>query len=293
MLTRYLQHLRDKGNKSETIEWHQHKLQVFRTWLCSRSLSEQAQPVSRALVLEYLNHRRSERKAESTVSGDLRALAAMFRWAHKTGYIAVNPCDGIKLQPPAPCTQDPFSPGEVAQLLVYLRDLNDQMSRRDAFVILWLYDTKCRVSAMCRMRLGDLDIERRRVWVTDKYRKRRRLAWGSRTHEALLQWLEVRPDIDLLLCNRRGQPWTRFGVYQMFRRVCDRADVEFRKVHMLRFSYACEFLREGGADRAWQLQLIMGHADLTQIQQVYGRRVNEDLALETMQELSPGDRLEI
>jgi len=49
----------------------------------------------------------------------------------------------------------------------------------------------------------------------------------------------------------------------------------------------------GGPDRAWQLQMILGHADMSQIRNVYGRAVNEMQALESMQTFSPGDRLPV
>ena len=56
-------------------------------------------------------------------------------------------------------------------------------------------------------------------------------------------------------------------------------------------AYSCQFLMTGGPERAWQLQMILGHADMSQIKNVYARSVNETLALESMRDFSPGDRL--
>ncbi len=287
----FAHHLRQKGDKETTVEWHVGILTTFKQWLLTTAVRNR--PVTQEIILDYLDHRRSEGKSEATVAGDLRSLSAVFAWAHDNGHRSYNPCAGLKsLKAPA-AEDDPFTPAEVAQILTYLNNNPCPLTLRDTALILFLYDTGCRITAMLDIKVADMNFDNRVVRVTDKYSKKRTLSWGDRTHQAILDAVVHRPkcDSEYLIVNQHGNRMTRSGIYQMFRKACNRSGVRFRKPHYLRSSYSCEFLMEGGPERAHQLQLILGHSDMTQINAVYGRTANAKLAQQAMRELSPGDRL--
>lgn len=285
----YLQYLKAKGDTDETLEWVESRLKMFRGWL--RSSTNRNKPVTADLVLEYLQYRRDCGRSEATIHGDFRAISASLRWCYNMGYVDRNVCDEIKLPPPPVCETEPYSPADVTKMITCIDKNGDDMKYRDIAVILFLYDTACRVSAMCNIKLNHLDMDNRRVKVVDKYKKSRWLSWGDRTHQALQQCIELDPRREYLFENRFKRKLTRSGVYQMVRRVCRNCGVEFRKVHLLRSAYSCEFLTRGGPERAWQLKLILGHADMQQIENVYARAVQEKLTLHAMRELSPADML--
>lgn len=295
MLMQYQEYLRIKGDQQKTIDWHYQKLLAFKSYLCALPYMERNRPVSSNTITEYLEARRSSGVSQNTLAGDFRCLKAMFAWAYKEGYIPTNPCAGMKPIKSEPCNQMPFTPKELAKILGSINN-DSWLGKRNEAIILFLADTGVRVTALTNIKNDDIDLVQRRAYVTDKYSKKRWLSWGNRTQEALLGYYGMRPNTkhsNRFFINDKYKNMTRAGVYLMFQKILDKARVPRRKLHMLRASYACQFLIAGGPDRQWQLQLAMGLADDTQIKNVYGRTIMDDLTLKAMQELSPGDRIPV
>jgi|GEM_PF-6682329 len=291
MLGLYLEYLKAKGDKARTIEWHAQKLEIFKQWLLTTGVRNR--PVREDIIYDYMDYRRQQGKSSNTIEGDVRCLASMFSWAYAQGYISANPCANIKKPKATPCEEDPFTPSEVAKMLCYLEPNQDELSIRNTAIVLFLYDTGIRTTAMCNIKAGDMDFENRQVMVTEKYGKRKRLSWGDRTHDALKRYEKARSDNEYFFVSRRGCKLTRSGIYSMVQKLCVASGVRRRKVHLFRSAYSCEFLTVGGPERGWQLQFILGHADMSQIKNVYGRKVMNQLTNKTMQELSPADRLDL
>ena len=288
MVGTYFDYLRAKGVSELTIEWHMQKSKLFLEWL--NATHKDTQPVTPETIRQYLDYRRTIGCAPSTIAGDYRSMHAGLQYAYEHGIIPSNPCASVKPPKAEPCREDPFTPAEVSKIL-YSFDHHDPLTLRNQAIILFLYDTGCRVTAMCNIKLYDFDWDKRRVRVKDKYSKYRYLSWGDRTQQALIKHKVNQMTVKYFFENNKGRPLTRSGVYQMFKKACFNAGVRFRKVHLLRSAYSCQFLMTGGPERAWQLQMILGHSDMSQIKEVYGRTVNEILALDSMQKFSPGDRL--
>jgi len=293
MLQQYCEYLRYKGDKPATIDWHRQKLEIFKEYLLSLPYLQRNQPVTSNTIRGYLQLRSESGVSQNTIAGDFRALKALFSWACKEGHLPTNPCNGMKPVKAEPCQQMPFTPKELAKVINII-DNSNWVGKRNIAIILFLADTGCRVTALTNIKNEEMDLIQRRVYVTDKYSKRRWLSWGNRTTDALINYYEARPKsakCDNFFINDKLSQLTRSGVYLMFQRSLKQAGVAPRKLHMLRASYACQFLIAGGPDRQWQLQLAMGLADDSQIKNVYGRTVMDDLTLSAMRELSPADRL--
>jgi len=144
---------------------------------------------------------------------------------------------------------------------------------RDDAVLELLYGSGLRVSELCGLSAGDVDLERRRVVVWGKGSKQRHVPLSAPTIEALRRWLGGSRDelacltapasgdaVDSLFLNRRGRALTPRDV----RRVVDRRSPVPTHTHALRHSFATHLL-DGGADlRA--VQELLGHADLATTQ---------------------------
>jgi site-specific recombinase XerD len=142
---------------------------------------------------------------------------------------------------------------------------------RDDAVLELLYGSGLRVSELCGLSPGDVDLERRRVVVWGKGSKQRHVPLSAPTMDALRRWLGGSRDAlvrlaaaedtaDSLFLNRRGRPLTPRDV----RRVVDRRSPVPTHPHALRHSFATHLL-DGGADlRA--VQELLGHADLATTQ---------------------------
>jgi site-specific recombinase XerD len=137
---------------------------------------------------------------------------------------------------------------------------------RDDAVLELLYGSGVRVSELCGLRCGDVDLTARRIVVTGKGAKQRHIPLSEPSADAIERWLGERgrcaaPESgEVLFVNRRGRPLTPRDV----RRVLDRRSPSPTHPHALRHTFATHLL-DGGADlRA--VQELLGHADLATTQ---------------------------
>jgi site-specific recombinase XerD len=143
---------------------------------------------------------------------------------------------------------------------------------RDDAVLELLYGSGLRVSELCSLRVGDIDLRRHWLSVWGKGAKERRVPLSAPASAALKAWVaRGRNDAldassaahiahDALFVNRRGRPLTPRDV----RRILDHRSPVPTHPHALRHTFATHLL-DGGADlRA--VQELLGHADLATTQ---------------------------
>ena len=135
-----------------------------------------------------------------------------------------------------------------------------------------LYATGMRVSELCGLSMGDLDLVERVVRVFGKGSKERLVPVGRAAIGAVGMYLrELRPRLEKgegkgrLFLNARGRPLSRMGAWQILRKYVTRSGIGTRVTpHTLRHSFATHLL-EGGADlRA--VQEMLGHASISTTQ---------------------------
>ena len=136
---------------------------------------------------------------------------------------------------------------------------------RDRAIILTLWGTGCRVSELCEMHRGDLDLKEQTVRVTGKGGRERLCVIPPRALHAIRRWLVHKPatryDPD-----RGAELWgiKRRGVYKMLRRVAAAAGVD--KVFPHAFRHTCATcLVDSGTDLRW-VQAYLGHASIRSTQ---------------------------
>jgi integrase/recombinase XerD len=132
-----------------------------------------------------------------------------------------------------------------------------------------MYASGLRVSELCGLRAGDIDLQRGLVAVRGKGGKRRLVPVGEVALDRIARYVqEVRPRAvrgetgeTALFVSPRGGHFTREGFWRVVRRYAVAAGiVPLPSPHKLRHSFATHLLR-GGADlRA--VQAMLGHADL-------------------------------
>ena len=173
------------------------------------------------------------------------------------GCCAPTSCTSCSTSPPARVAADPPA-----------------VRVRDDAVLELLYGSGLRVSELCGLRTGDLDLAGRVVTVWGKGAKQRRVPLSAPAVDRRCgRWLDgrraellaataggARRPADVLFLNRRGRPLTPRDV----RRILDRRAPAPTHPHALRHTFATHLL-DGGADlRA--VQELLGHADLATTQ---------------------------
>ncbi len=196
----------------------------------------------------------------------LSALRGFFRFLVRERAIPEDPT--LLLDRPRVTSKLPrvLSFEQVERLLAAPDESTDRGAVHGAMLHL-MYASGLRVSELCALRAGDLDLQRGIVAVQGKGGKRRLVPVGEVAIDRIARYLrDVRPRVarpgqTALFASPRGGHYTREAFWLIVRRYAVAAGiVPLPSPHKLRHSFATHLLR-GGADlRA--VQAMLGHADL-------------------------------
>src|SRR5581483_11333680 len=150
------------------------------------------------------------------------------------------------------------------------RQVDGPVGLRDLAVLELLYGSGLRVSELCDLGTGDIDLNRGTVTVWGKGAKQRQVPMSAPSVEAVRTWLKAGRALlanaesppDAVFLNQRGR---RLGPRDV-RRILDRRSAAPTHPHALRHTFATHLL-DGGADLR-VVQELLGHTSL-QTTQVY------------------------
>jgi integrase/recombinase XerD len=165
---------------------------------------------------------------------------------------------------------------------------DNPVSLRDRAVLEVLYGTGARISEVCTLGIGDVDLDGGLLRLFGKGSKERVVPLGRWARVALAAWLGEgarsamepeqwarRGDADAVFLNQRGGRLGRQGAWAIVRKYGDAAGLGERLTpHVLRHSCATHMLDHGADIRA--VQELLGHASITTTQ-VYTMVSNERL----------------
>ncbi len=130
---------------------------------------------------------------------------------------------------------------------------------RNAAIVSLLYDSLLRNAELCRLSVGNVDLERRRLTVVIKGGNEEKARFSEETAERLAAWLAVRepaPGVDTVFVSiagaTPGHPLTTTGLRIVLRNLGNRAGVANVSPHAFRRGGACQLTRMGAPSRAVQ-----------------------------------------
>jgi integrase/recombinase XerC len=223
--------------------------------------------------------------ARSTVARRAAAARTFFAWAARTGRVDVDPA--LRLRSPTRHRSLPevLRQREAESLMAVATESAgrttegstpdsadvDPVAVRDRAIVELLYASGLRVGELVSVDVDDLDLSQQLVRVLGKGAHERTVPFGRPAHDALVDWLRVRPLLAtprsgpaLLLGrrgNRLGQRQVRQVVHELLAQVDGAPDMG---PHGLRHTAATHLL-EGGADLR-MVQELLGHASLATTQ---------------------------
>lgn len=229
-------------------------LQVLRAWLAAQ---------------------RTGGASRTTLARRSAAARTFTAWAHRRGHLETDP--GARLASPRPhrtlpsvLRQDQAS--DLLQASGSGAAEQDSVALRDHTLLELLYATGIRVSELCGLDVGDVDLDRRVVVVLGKGGKERTVPFGEPAARAVRVWLERgRPALarpaspPALLLGARGGRFQPASVRRIVHEALEAIPgAPVMGPHGLRHSAATHLL-EGGADLR-SVQELLGHATLATTQ---------------------------
>ncbi len=229
----------------------------------------------------------------STVNSYHGTLRAFFNWIRDEEDREGSPMDKVEPAVDRADQVQPFSEFQVESLLKAAKA--SKHAKRDVAIILFLLDTGVRITELCELNCGKLDMMGFGAMVRGKGDKYRRVQFGKHTKRALWAYLHgiSREDEDPVFISegghKSGERMTRNGVLQMIRRHGKTAKIASVRCspHTFRHTFAINFLRNGG--NQFSLMTLLGHTSVEQSQN-YVAIAEADVITQHRQH-SPVDRL--
>jgi len=228
---------------------------------CNESGKINLDSVTNKFVLQYMIKLNDAGLDMKSISRKLSAIRGMFRYAFVNGLIENNPMDQIinpKIKRKLP---EIASENTVLQIIT---NPEEPLLVKVIFEI--LYGCALRVSELCSLNRGDLDISRRLLKVKGKGNKERIVPVGSKSIEVLKEYLTINNYSNTSpLIQKGGRRIYPQYVYRVVKKYLSRVtDIEKKSPHILRHSAATHMLDRGADLNA--VKEILGHESLSTTQ---------------------------
>lgn len=271
------------GLRPRTLVVYRFELERFAAWANDQALEE----LDHQRVTAFLAYLRDDYVPVRS-NGDTRplssqsvynawtALKSFSSWVAQT----LDTPDMMAGKVPRPkatnAEQTPFTPDEVKRLLAFSKPVKARRPKsgkrymdglRDQAMILTLLDTGIRAGELCALTVGDVHLPSGKLTIIEGKGGKARTVWlGDVARPVIWRYLQERSDggaPDAPLFTSTNGPMSRSWVRKRLVALGQAAGVADCKPHRFRYTFAIQYLRNGGD--IFTLQAIMGHASLTMV----------------------------
>lgn len=198
-----------------------------------------------------------------TVRNHIRALTAFSSWLEREDYTKRNELAKLKAPRAPRKVMQTLTQEEVSRILVGF-NTNTATGCRNAAIFCLFLDSGLRCAELLTLKLPDLHIEDCWLKVMGKGQKERIVPFGNRTARLLQRYINhFRPEnhgTDIVFLNIEGDPLSEIAIASLFKRIAVKASIPRLHIHLLRHTFATNYLIEGGDSLT--LQRILGHETL-------------------------------
>ena len=227
-------------------------------YVITRVMSGIGVPLKRITVFHlrrYLMHEKENGLADKTLEGIRSVLSSFFGWLQKEGLLKDNPCANLA---PIKCNKKvrlPYSNIELERLKEACE------TTRDKAIILFLLSTGCRISEVCYLNRGDIDLDSHECTVFGKGGKERTVFLDDVTVMVVQRYLLERSDnCEALFIGKGTTRMTPGGIRARLKTIADRAGVNNVHPHRFRRTLATNLIKHGM--QIQEVATILGHDKL-------------------------------
>lgn len=264
-----------RGNTIRTVRYYESCLGYFLDYCSDIDISV----ISTSDLKEYVIHLLSSGIKKVTVKSYTRALKVFFRWLYEMDYIKNDITKRFRLvKVPAEVVQ-PLTDEEL-RIIINHYD-NSPIGIRNRCILLMMCDCGLRLSEVTSLKLKDVNLPTRTVFVTGKGGKSRLVPLGTVAAELIGRYLKLRSassSAPELFVTSGGKRLTNSAIDSLFARLRKSCGIERLHPHLLRHTFATNFIYDGGDVSA--LRVILGHSDIKTTQIYLHLAENKRLFLE-------------
>jgi integrase/recombinase XerD len=272
----FLTHLAvERGRAANTLAAYRRDLRRYHAFLAAAG--REVTGAGQADVVAYVHALRAEGLAPASVARMTVAVRGLHRFLLAEDHTDSDPAADVEAPGVPKGLPKALSEDEVGRLID--APVGDAPTvRRDRAVLEVLYGCGLRISELCGLSLGDVDLDGALLRVLGKGSKERIVPVGRLATRALDEWLRPegrgalepsrwrrRGDAEAVFLNVRGGRLSRQGAWGVVRRYGDRVGLGDRLTpHVLRHSCATHMLDHGADIRT--VQELLGHASIATTQ---------------------------
>ena len=266
----------------KTTAWYSNNLRLFIGFLRQRGHSLSIDDIGVKEIREFIIHLReknrydghpitpvqSDKLSPRTVRAHVETLKAFLSWLHREDYIDGSVLNSLEFPKVPRKLKEVLSKDEVERLLLHL-DRNTSIGCRNSTILMLFLDTGLRCAELVNIRLSDVHMDRGYIKVMGKGARERMVPIGSEVQKAIAEYVrEFRPQPSNayegnLFLSDEGRPITVNGVQLMIKRLGRRCRIPRLHCHLLRHTFATNYLINGGD--LFTLQSILGHSSLEMV----------------------------
>ena len=256
----YLKNIRRYS--ANTIKSYKADLNDFLAF-CKDNDKVEIASISERFIKSYLMNL-SERKIEKiSIVRKLSSMRGLFSFAFKEDLIKQNPTSQVK----NPRTSKKLPEITSAENILKTFQLAEEADENPALVKVifeLLYGCSLRVSEVCNLKYGDIDLQKGSLRVLGKGSKVRIVPIGDESKKNLREYLEAFPSKNYsepFLKNKKGSKLYEKYIYRVVNKYLSKVtDIRKKSPHILRHSSATHMLDNGADLRA--VKEILGHENL-------------------------------
>ncbi len=281
----YLEAQQRAKRRSKTIEWHQTVLRLFEQYLRTEYQVILLAEMTERYVRGWVESLRvptvvGRERSEGTRHSYTRSARVWCQWLVNAGLLKRTPFAEIPLVRVEPAVMHPLETEEWERLLLACESpgehgvIPEWAPIRNRALLLVLYDTGMRLSEVCALRPGDVDLEQGMLMVRRDTFKGRRFPVGHEALEAVRVYMEQyrmdgrRADAERggvsdkpLFLSETGHALTENGIVSVFGRLRERAGLTREEIGptLVRDSFAVRYLQAGG--NLFTLRDLLGYQE--------------------------------
>jgi site-specific recombinase XerD len=271
----YINEIRNiKRYSPNTVVSYSKDLKSFMDY-CTEYSKTEIEKISEKMIKSYLMILSESGLEKISVSRKLSSIRGFFRYAFKLNYIEVNPASSIT-NPKSSRKLPEVASEEI--ILNSFREIDKGIKNRGGeidndkknaklykVIIELLYGCALRVSELCNLNYGDIDIRSKTVRILGKGNKVRIVPIGGKsliTLQSYLSTTKQKNNAALLVTEKEERIYPRM-VHRIVNKYL-KSDLKKKSPHVLRHSAATHMLDNGADLRA--VKEILGHENLSTTQ---------------------------
>lgn len=225
---------------------------------------------------------RGKRISTITINNYIRNIKVFYNYLQEEKIIKDNPMAKIKQLKQIQEKKEPLSRVQIRKLFKTF-DISTFYGYRDYIITHLLLTTGARVGETLSLETKDINFDSNTILFKDTKNKKEKISYmNNKMSYELKKWIRFKDrymNVDYLFPTQRKNPMTVPNFEKNLKSVGELAGIENIHPHRLRYTFAVEFLKNGGS--IYVLSRLLDHSSV-QVTEIYLNMDREDIRKEYM-----------